>query len=87
MISERGKALTIWIIVFTVLTFTTLLLRLWAARVQKRDVRLDDYFVVGAFVCGIPLPYLGLLETIFNTVLDLPPRLARHDLLGHVLRR
>ncbi|KAF7512747.1 hypothetical protein GJ744_000314 [Endocarpon pusillum] len=60
MISERGKALTIWIIVFTVLTFTTLLLRLWAARVQKRDVRLDDYFVIGAFIS-----LLALLGTTF----------------------
>ncbi len=84
MISERGKALTVWIIVFTVLTFITLLLRLWAARIQKRHVRLDDYFVVGAFVCRIPLSTPGLLKTMSDSLIDLSSRLARHHILGYI---
>jgi len=50
MISERGKSLAVWMITFTVITLFTLFLRLWAARVQKRTFRMDDWFILVAFL-------------------------------------
>jgi hypothetical protein len=81
MISERGKLLTIWMIVFTVLTFFTLLLRLWAARVQKRTFRLDDWFILIAFVL-YHRAELGRTKT--HTITDLSSQLGRHSFLGCV---
>ena len=40
----------VWLIVFNVLLVTILSLRVYAARLQKRAFRLDDGFVILAYV-------------------------------------
>lgn len=50
LLSESGRRLLTWIIVFTVITTLFLILRFWAARIQKRSLYLDDYFVLLAYV-------------------------------------
>jgi hypothetical protein len=80
MISERGKELTVWMIVFTLLTLTTLILRLWAARVQKRTFRMDDLFILIAFVM---FHKAELRRTTINSITDLSSQLGRHSILGY----
>lgn len=46
----RGINLLKWIITFTVICSIMLLLRLWAARIQKRKAYADDWMVLVAFV-------------------------------------
>jgi hypothetical protein len=67
-------------IVFTLLTLTTLILRLWAARVQKRTFRMDDLFILIAFVM---FHKAELRRTTINSIIDLSSQLGRHSILGY----
>ena len=60
-VSPRGWSLIVWIVTFTIFLVAILVLRLWAALIQKRSFRLDDGFILVAYVCGFCLgvPYAG----------------------------
>jgi hypothetical protein len=60
---EKGIALLVWIIVFTVLCSMALGLRFWAAILTRRKFFADDFMVVFAFVSPSPraLPCLQTL--------------------------
>ena len=49
-VSSRGWSLIVWLIVFNVLLITILALRFYAARLLKRSFRLDDGFIMVAYV-------------------------------------
>lgn len=50
-ISPHGWSMIAWLIVFNVLLALTLALRIYAARLLKRAFRLDDGFIIVAYVC------------------------------------
>jgi hypothetical protein len=45
-VSPRGWTLLVWIVVFSLITLTTLGLRFWAIAVQRRKLRVDDYLIL-----------------------------------------
>ena len=49
-VSTRGWSMIVWLIVFNVLLITVLTLRFYAARLQQRSFRLDDGFIIVAYV-------------------------------------
>ena len=49
-VSPRGWSMTAWLIAFNVLLITILALRFYAARLQQRSFRLDDSFIIVAYV-------------------------------------
>jgi hypothetical protein len=49
-VSPRGWSLTAWLIVFNILVLTILALRFLAAYLHKRSFRLDDGFIIVAYV-------------------------------------
>lgn len=60
--SHAGDQLLILIIVFDIVVTIVLGLRLWAIRVNRRSLSLDDYFVCVAYVGVRPLCNLFYLD-------------------------
>ena len=59
-VSSRGWSLVVWLIVFNVLLMIVLMLRWYAAQIHRRSFRLDDFFIMMAYVCfgfGLLLTY------------------------------
>jgi len=50
-VTERGRWLNVWMIIFTVLLTASFVGRYCSYRIQKRGIRGDDVFVVISFVC------------------------------------
>ncbi len=48
--SSQGKSLTIWKIILTTIVTLIVALRFEAARIKRRTLRLDDYFLLVAYV-------------------------------------
>ena len=82
MISERGRKLSVWMVVFTSLNLLTLVLRFWAVRVQRRKLRVDDYLIVGAFVCLESFASLRRRKMMAYANIGLSSGLGSHRLVG-----
>lgn len=50
LVSTKGLCLIIWMAVFTSIITLSLVLRIAAARIKKRDVRVDDWTICAAYV-------------------------------------
>ena len=50
MLSRQGTSLLIWMVVFTIVITVVVYCRFLAARIQRRDLRPDDYLIVAAYV-------------------------------------
>jgi ABC-type sugar transport system permease subunit len=50
--APQGVELIVWTVIFTIIITAVMVLRFWAvAIVLKRSLRLDDYFIILAYVC------------------------------------
>ncbi|KAF2180459.1 hypothetical protein K469DRAFT_592708 [Zopfia rhizophila CBS 207.26] len=47
--TEKGRNLNVWVIIFTILTLSTIVLRFCALRIVRRKLRVDDVLVLIAF--------------------------------------
>ncbi|KAI1819125.1 integral membrane protein [Xylaria intraflava] len=54
-VTQGGINLLIWTIVFTLLDLFFIALRFWAARLSRRDLYLDDYFILLALASTLAL--------------------------------
>jgi hypothetical protein len=48
--SQKGQAVFITTIIFTVISIVAIILRIWCAYLVRRAYRLDDYFIFIALV-------------------------------------
>lgn len=81
VLSSQGVSLLVWIAVFTPVTTIIIILRLLAAKIKKRTMRLDDWTIMGAYVSWI----LGSNHPL-NTATDQYTCDGRHSGLGYFLR-
>jgi hypothetical protein len=61
----RGNTFSIVILTFLVLSGLTVCGRLWARGVIQRNLALDDYMIIGAFLCTTGMATGSVLGTYF----------------------